>query len=93
MSRKQEEGRESSFFLPGIRKRKHLDFPGQVYGVQYVRQESDGGEWGPEHLRTHWQAAFQGHNLWFVLVRDGVKSVGVILYLSLGFGSSELCRL
>lgn len=53
MSRKQEEEREFFLFLPGLRKRKHLDFPGQVHGVQYVRQESDGGEWGLENLRTH----------------------------------------
>lgn len=86
MSRKREE--ERFFFFLGLRKMKHLDFPGQAYGVQHVRRESDGGAWGLEHLRTHWQVAFQGHNLWFVLLRDGLKSVGVRFHLSLDFVSN-----
>lgn len=54
MSRKKEEERVFfNFFFPGLRKMKDLDFPGQAYGVQYVRQESNGGAWGLEHLRTH----------------------------------------
>lgn len=49
MSRKQEKERDS---FPRLRKRKHLDFPGHRYGVQYVRQESNGGSMGPGALEN-----------------------------------------